>query len=209
MSYKELKTYRQAIVIHDYTYEFCKKYIKKFSRTVDQMEQAARSGKQNIVEGTAVSKTSPSTELKLLGVARGSFEELLEDYKDFLREKNLETWDKDDARAVEVRKLAYGINRSDRTDKPYTTYKSYKTYAAYEHFLNDPEKAANAMIVLINQTNYLLDRQMNAVRAQMDGKGISMISQQQKVRMILGERQKNEKDFDEFLKGILKKSKSG
>ncbi len=152
MSYKELKTYRQAIVIHDYTYEFCKKYIKKSSRTIDQMEQAARLGKQNIVEGTAVSKTWPSTELKLLGAARGSFEELLEDYKDFLREKNLEIWDKDDARAVEVRKLAYGIDTSDRTDKTnradrsyktdrtdrfdrsyktYSTYKSYKTHMTY------------------------------------------------------------------------------
>lgn len=173
------------------------------------MEQAARSGKQNIVEGTAVSKTSPTSELKLLGVARGSFEELLEDYKDFLREKNLKIWDKDDARAVEARKLAYGVDRSnktDKTDKTYSSYKSYKTYAAYEHYLDDPQKAANAMIVLINQTNYLLDRQMNALRAQMEGRGISIVSQQQKVRMILGERHKREEKFDELLKSILKKS---
>lgn len=159
MAYQELKSYQQAVIVYDFTYEFCKKYIKKFSRTHDQMEQAARSGKQNIVEGTSVSKTWPATELKLLGVARGSFEELLEDYKDFLREKNLEMWDKEDERAIEVRRLAYGIDTLDRTNKTdktyrantathgtdktdvadkthesYRSYKSYKSYKSYETY---------------------------------------------------------------------------
>jgi len=96
MSYQELKSYRQAMAIQDYTVEFCKIYVSKFSRTTDQMIQAARSGKQNIVEGCSVSKTSPQTELKLIGVAMGSLEELLEDYKDFLRQKGLEIWRKEE-----------------------------------------------------------------------------------------------------------------
>ena len=162
MSYQELKSYRQAMAIQDYTVEFCKIYVSKFSRTTDQMIQAARSGKQNIVEGCSVSKTSPQTELKLIGVARGSLEELLEDYKDFLRQKGLEIWGKDDPRAVEVRNLAYRpdmtdrADKSDMSDKPYragepdrtdmsnradktdradkacTTYTSYKSYESYQ-----------------------------------------------------------------------------
>lgn len=144
MSYKELKTYQNAVIIYDFTCEFTKKYIDYRSRTRDQMDQAARSGKQNIVEGTEGSKTSSKTELKLLGVARMSLEELLEDYVDFLRQRNLKLWDRDSAEAKEVRNLVY------RTDR---TYKSY---------LDDPEKAANAMICLINQTNYLLDRQIKS-----------------------------------------------
>lgn len=98
---------------------------------------------------------------------------------------------------IKIRKQP-NVCRRYRTNKTDKSYKTYKTYAAYEHLLNDPEKAANAMIVLINQTNYLLDQQIKAVRAQMEGKGISMVSHGQKVRMVLGERQKKEKDFDEL-----------
>ncbi|KKQ57103.1 MAG: topoisomerase, type IA, zn finger domain protein [Parcubacteria group bacterium GW2011_GWA2_38_13] len=232
MSYQELKSYRQAMAIQDYTVEFCKIYVSKFSRTTDQMIQAARSGKQNIVEGCSVSKTSPQTELKLIGVARGSLEELLEDYKDFLRQKGLEIWRKDDPRAVEVRNLAYRpdmtdrADKSDMSDKPYragepdrtdmsnradktdradkacTTYTSYKSYESYQYYLKNPESAGNAMIVLINQTNYLLDQQMKAVRKQMEEKGISSFSHQEKLRRILEDRKKKNEEFDKWLKTV-------
>jgi len=111
----------------------------------DQMIQAARSGRQNIAEGSQASGTSKKTELKLVGVARASQAELLEDYEDFLRQKSLKLWGKDEPRAKAARELAY---RSDR---------SYETYQTY---MSDPENAANCAIVLIHQTNYLLDRQL-------------------------------------------------
>ena len=115
------------------------------------MNGAARSGKQCIVEGTMVSGTSKKGELKLLGVARGSFEELLEDYRDFLLDRDLAAWDKDDPRSRAVRRLAYKSNRS------YTTYKTY---------FDSPGSAANTMICLIYQTNYLLDRHIKALEKQ-------------------------------------------
>jgi restriction system protein len=226
MTYKDLKSFQQATLIYDFTVEFCKRYIKRFSRTVDQMEQAARSGKQNIVEGTAVSKTSPQTELKLMGVARGSLKELLEDYEDFLRQQNLSKWDKDDSRAIAMRQLAYGIDRSDKTDrtdksdrsdktdrsdrfdkidKTGKTYKSYTTYGTYKSYLDNPEQAANTMITLINQTTYLLDQQIRAIRNQLDEKGIMSEPRQQQAMRILKERKSKDREFDEYLKKILKK----
>ena len=86
MSYKNLRSYQQATIIYDYTAKFCELYVAKFSRTYDQMVQAGRSGKQNIVEGSS-ERTSKKSELKLLGVARASLQELLEDYEDFLRQR--------------------------------------------------------------------------------------------------------------------------
>ncbi|NQU77997.1 four helix bundle protein, partial [Candidatus Falkowbacteria bacterium] len=83
--YKNLLSYKQATIVYDFTYNFCEPYINRFSRTKDQMTQAARSGKQNIVEGSQASRTSNKTEIRLLGVARASLQELLEDYEDFLR----------------------------------------------------------------------------------------------------------------------------
>ena len=109
---------------------------------------AARSAKQNIVEGSS-EKTSKKMELKLLGVARASLQELLEDYEDFLRQNNFKQWKKNSPEAEKVRKLVYNPNWS---------YKSYHPY------LSKPDLAANAMICLINQTNYLLDRQINTLR---------------------------------------------
>jgi restriction system protein len=145
MPYQNLLSYQQATIIYDFTVEFCQLYIPKNSRTIDQMVQAARSGKQNIVEGCRFSRVSNKMEIKLIGVARASLEELLEDYRDFLRQRNLKMWDKDSVEASEIRGLR---DRSDRT------YRSYMT---------KPETAANAMICLINQTNYLLDRQINSL----------------------------------------------
>ena len=108
------------------------------------MVQAARSGKQNIAEGSMASGTSKKFELKLVGVARASLEELLIDYQDFLRQRELSLWEKGHPKAQAIRQLAYSENRS------YTTYKSYVEDSP-------PEVAANTLICLIHQTNYLLD----------------------------------------------------
>lgn len=141
--YKSLPFYQQAEVIYDFTIEFCKLYIDFKSRTIDQMTQAARSGKQNIAEGYL--QKSVEGKLKLLGVARGSLEELLNDYQDFLRQKNLAIWEQNSPKAQEVRSIVY--NR----------YKDYNNYKGYN---SNPEAAANSMICLINQTNQLLDQKL-------------------------------------------------
>src|SRR3972149_2060194 len=133
--YRNLRSYQTATLIYDLTVDFCDHYIDKYSRTRDQMIQAARSGRQNIAEGSQASGTSKKTEIKLIGVARASLEELLVDYEDFLRQRRLELWGKDDPKARKVRALAY---KSDRS------YETYKTY------LEQPEQAANCLICLIH-----------------------------------------------------------
>lgn len=115
----------------------------------DQMVQAARSGRQNIAEGSQASGTSKKTEIKLVGVARASLEELLLDYEDFLRQNSLPLWVKDNPQAQSVRKLAYGENR---------TYETYKTYIE-----QNSETAANTLVCLIHQTNFLLDQQLRSL----------------------------------------------
>lgn len=115
MSYRDLKSYQSATIIYDFTVEFVQRYIDPKSRTKDQMEQAARSGKQNIVEASN-ERTSKKMELKLLGVARGSQEELLNDYEDYLRQHRLEKWDLHSPDAKAVRNLPY---RSDMTYQSY------------------------------------------------------------------------------------------
>ena len=143
--YGGLKAYRAAEIVYDATVAFCDRFVDRRSRTHDQMVQAARSGKQNIVEGSAAAGISRKTELKLTGVARASLEELLADYRDFLRQRGLPQWTKDDPRAQEVRRKAYEENRS------YASYRSYFEGA-------NPEEAANAAICLVCQATYLLDR---------------------------------------------------
>ncbi len=113
--YRNLKSYQNAEIIYDATAAFCKRFVDRRSRTYDQMVQAARSGKQNIAEGSMASGTSRKTELKLVSVARASLEELLLDYQDFLRQSGLPLWEKDHPKAVEVRKLVYKTNRSYMT----------------------------------------------------------------------------------------------
>jgi restriction system protein len=110
--YRGLRSYQMAELVYDATVRFCDRFIDRRSRTHDQMVQAARSGKQNIAEGSMASGTSRKTELKLVGVARASLEELLLDYEDFLRQRGLALWGKDDPQAQAVRKLAYARNRS-------------------------------------------------------------------------------------------------
>lgn len=114
------------------------------------MVQAARSGKQNIVEGTMASGTSKKTEMKLIGVARASLEELLQDYEDFLRQRGLKLWGKNDPQAKAIRLLSYRTNRS------------YVTYVTY---ISEPEEAANCGICLIHQANYLLDQQLKSLES--------------------------------------------
>jgi restriction system protein len=148
--YQDLQSYKMAEIVHDGTVVFCDRFINRRSRTHDQMVQAARSGKQNIAEGSQVSGTSKKSELRLVGVARGSLEELLVDYRDFLRQKGLPLWDKEHPRAKAVRKLCYAQDRS------YETYRPYFEEA-------EAEVAANTLICLTHQTNYLLDRQLRAL----------------------------------------------
>jgi len=148
--YRDLQSYQMAEIVFDATAVFCDRFIDRRSRTHDQMVQAARSGKQNIAEGSMASGTSKKTELKLIGVARASLEELLVDFQDYLRQQKLPLWSKDHAKAKEVRKLAYASDRS---------YSTYKTYLE----ASPPEVAANAAICLIHQTNYLLDQQLRAL----------------------------------------------
>ena len=145
--YRELKSFQHAELVYDATVKFCDRFIDPRSRTRDQMVQAARSGRQNIAEGSQASGTSKKFELKLISVARASLEELLLDYEDFLRQRGLALWGKDHRTAHVVRRLAYEKNRS------YMTYRSYIETAP-------PEVAANTVICLIHQTNYLLDQQL-------------------------------------------------
>lgn len=151
--YRELKSYQNAEIVYDATVRFCDRFVDRRSRTHDQMVQAARSGKQNIAEGSMASGTSKKTELKLVNVARASLEELLLDYEDFLRQRKLGLWGKDHPTAQAVRKLAYAENRS------YTTYRPYIEESPHE-------VAANTLVCLINQTNYLLDQQLRQLEQQ-------------------------------------------
>ncbi|MBN1904524.1 MAG: four helix bundle protein [Deltaproteobacteria bacterium] len=148
--YRELKSYQMSEIVYDATVAFCDRFISKFSRTHDQMVQAARSGKQNIAEGCMASGTSKKTELKLVNVARASLEELLLDYEDFLRQKELPLWAKENPVAKKVRGLCYQENRS------------YKTYRIYIE-VDSEEVAANTIVCVIHQTNYLLDQQLRTL----------------------------------------------
>lgn len=145
--YQQSISYRKAEIVYDATVQFCARFLDKRDRTVDQMIQAARSGKQNIIEASMASGTSKETEIKLTNVARASQEELLADYRDFLRVRELRLWSKDSKQALFVRKLGADNDVS---------YKSYRTYIE----TRSPKIVANIIICLIHQTNYLLDRQI-------------------------------------------------
>ena len=158
--YRQLASYQMTTIIYDLTVIFCQKFIDKtymsnksykfYSRMSDQMIQAARSGKQNIAEGSLASGTSKKTELKLVNVARASQEELLADYEDFLRQNQLPVWDKNSPASQAIRGLAY---------------KSNKSYVTYMTYMTNEESAANCLICLINQACYLLDRQLRSLEA--------------------------------------------
>jgi four helix bundle suffix protein len=145
--YQKLLSYQKALVVYDATVYFCDRFIDKKSRTHDQMVQAARSGKQNILEGSQASGTSKETEIKLTSVARASQEELLEDYRDFMRNRRIEEWPPEHPYARRLRQL----NRTQ--DANYETFRK-----GIEH--PDPAICANVIVGLIKVTCYLLDQQL-------------------------------------------------
>jgi len=196
--YENLVTYQKAEIVYDATVEFCALHLRKGDRTCDQMVQAARSGKQNIIEGSMASATSREIEIKLTNVARASLEELLEDYRDFLRTRGSSLWHKDSKEARYVRQLSrqatpgrrqkHGTNAIEKTyerhetpapDKhnslntqetssyqsshlSHTSHLSHSPYSLFRPIIQTrpPEVAANIIICLIHQANYLLDRQI-------------------------------------------------
>ena len=150
--YRNLRVYRLSEIIYDLSMIFAKQYIRAGSRTRDQIEQAARSGKQNIAEGSVASTTSSETEIKLTNVAKASLEELLLDYEDYLRQNNLPQWDTNHPRTIRLRE-----------------------YLKSDDFLNAPTKYALAMnaeefcnlcITLINQATYMLRRLLESQQDQ-------------------------------------------
>jgi four helix bundle suffix protein len=145
--YETLQSYRRSLVVYQATRAFCKSYFGKYDRTIDQMVQAARSGKQNIIEGSMASGTSKETEIKLANVARASLEELLEDYRDILREHHFEEWDKTHRYARRLRELL------KNPDADYETFRP-----AVEH--TELAVRVNAIVGLIKVANYLLDQQI-------------------------------------------------
>ena len=144
-NYQELLSFRKSETIFDFTHRFCQKCYRRGDRTIDQMVQSARSGKQNIAEGCKASITSAEMELKLVNVARASLEELLLDYQDYLRVRDHPHWDKNSKEALYVRKLGR------------TPAESYETYRQFMD-TRPPEVLATIAICLIHQANYLLDQ---------------------------------------------------
>lgn len=151
--YRTLLSYQKAEVIYDITFRFAHTHLAKGDRTVDQMIQSARSGKQNILEGSKAGTTSKETEIKLTNVARASLEELLADYRDYLRVRNHPLWSKDCTEALFVR---------DRGRDQPQTYELYREWVETK----PPHIIANLCICLIHQANYLLDQQLRRLEAE-------------------------------------------
>lgn len=141
-NYRDLLCYRKAEAIYDITYHFTTHFLKQGDRTIDQMVQAARSGKQNIVEGYAAAATSIATEIKLINVAKSSLHELLIDYEDFLRTRQLVRWEKSSEQFLSAQQLGREHNETEFWMKIVRT--------------RDAETVANLAIILISQTDYLL-----------------------------------------------------
>lgn len=141
-NYKALKAYQVAECIYDITYNFTSRFLKRGDRTIDQMVQAARSGKQNIAEGSMAGTSSKKTEIHLTNVARGSLQELLVDYEDYLRVRNLSIWDVNSNKAITTRDFCRKHNDSA----------IYREKIA----MRNDETVANIAIVLIHQADYLI-----------------------------------------------------
>ncbi len=159
--YRRLRSFQVTTIIYDATVTFCERFVNKRSRTVDQMVQSARSGRQNIAEGSRASATSSQTELRLVNVARASLDELLLDYEDFLRQRRLPLWNKDSSQARQVREVGRGAHKVDPTDRTDPS----DVFGPYGPWLNHAESTivANTVICLIHQANYLLDQQISAL----------------------------------------------
>jgi len=155
--YRNLRSFQAAQLLYDGTVAFCNRFVDRRSRTHDQMIQAARSGVQNIAEGSVASATSKKTELKLTGVAKASLEELLLDLEDFLRQRGLRLWPKDSPQALAVRGRFQtgGVDPSDSSDGSGSSDGS-----------DNPEVAANTLICLTHQATYLLRRQLESLERQ-------------------------------------------
>ena len=173
--YRNLKSFQVAQLVYDVTVRFCDRYIEKRSRTHDQRVQAARSGVQNIAEGSQVSGTSKKMELKLTNVARASLEELRLDYEDFLRQRGLALWERNDPRrqalvarrcttADQVAAWVKEIHGQDGQNGP-----DGQSILSIESIY--PELSANAVLVLIGVACALLDRQIAAQAAAFEQEG--------------------------------------
>ena len=148
--YQTLRSFQKAEVVYDITFRFAHKYLYRGDRTVDQMIQSARSGKQNILEGSKAAQTSKEMEIKLTNVGRASLEELLRDYRDYLRVRDHVLWDKESKEARFVRRLGC---------------RTPQTFEIYREFVETrpPEVIANIAICLIHQANYLIDQQLKTL----------------------------------------------
>ena len=169
--YSKLVTYKLGLLIYDATAAFCEHYFDRKDRTFDQMVQAARSGVANIVEGSQASAASKKTELKLTNVAKASQEELLEDYRSFLRQRTLPIWEPESETAKIIRQA-----------RPETLEQLRQLMASLVSDLSDKsdssdknaikqEVAANTMICLINQETFLLARQLSRLAADFEKDG--------------------------------------
>jgi len=166
---RALHSFPVTTLIYDGTVSFCDHFVDKRSRLVDQMTQAARSGRQNIAEGSRASATSSHTELRLINVARASLDELLLDHEDSLRHHGLPQWTKDSPAALAVRRVGQQLAKRDpsnRTDQSEIAA-LYRPWLAHQ----DPTVVASALICLIHQANYLLDQQVRALEKEFVTKG--------------------------------------
>jgi four helix bundle suffix protein len=192
--YRKLASFQTTNLIYDATYFFCEKFLDPSSRTVDQMVQAARSGRQNIAEGSRAAASSSQTELRLVNVARASQEELLLDYEDFLRHRRLPQWAPGHPEASAVRSVPqrWRSQQKDQPDPPdLTGLTDQQRWALYAPWLEHAEPAvrANAVICLIHQANYLLDQQINALeQAFIEGGGYSEQLATERLRHRSGQR---------------------
>ena len=178
--YRNLKSFQIAQLVYDVTVRFCDRYINKRSRTHDQMVQAARSGVQNIAEGSQASGTSKKMELKLTNVARASLEELKLDYEDFLRQRGLPLWERSDPRRQDLidRRCDTAEEVAQWVHRVYTCGRSGQGGAGLPNEATDAltpstyqEIAANAALVLITVACSLLDRQIAAQAQAFENEG--------------------------------------
>jgi four helix bundle suffix protein len=178
--YRKLKSFQIAQLVYDVTVRFCERYVSRFSRTYDQMVQAARSGVQNIAEGSQASGTSKKTELKLTNVARASLEELRLDYEDFLRQRGLPMWEHDHpalkrfkfsqcSTLAEVQQWAEEERKQSLTKEKHQLSRTSTDSKNSEFVCEYPCQSvptsamiANAALSLLNLCCYLLDRQLAA-----------------------------------------------
>lgn len=170
--YRNLRSFQAATLIYDGTVSFCRRFVDPRSRTRDQMVQAARSGRQNIAEGSRAGATSSKSETHLTNVARASLDELLLDFEDFLRQRKIQQWPKNSPEAIKVRDLSrQRPNPSDPSDPSDQTDKD--RWAKYTPWLEhkDPGVVANTLICLIHQANFLLDRQIAVLERSIIEKG--------------------------------------